>query len=135
MASDRSEASVLLSKASEDLDAVDALVDLAHIGDAVIGFHAQQAVEKAMKAVLAAHGEVFPWTHDLRHLLERLEDVGVHVSDELREVRRFGPWAVEYRYGESLDASLDREAAPRLVAMFVAWADQRVRIADGGDGD
>jgi HEPN domain len=35
-----------------------------------VGFHAQQAAEKALKAVLAASGDDFPWTHDLRHLMD-----------------------------------------------------------------
>lgn len=113
---------LLLRKAREDLDAVEALVHLPNIGDAVIGFHAQQAVEKAMKAVLVDRGDVVPRTLDLSHLLERLEAVGVEVRDELVEVRRLGPWAVEYRYGESLDAVLDREASPRQVSRFVSWA-------------
>lgn len=32
-------------------------------------FHAQQSAEKAMKAVLRAHGAEFPLTHDLDLLL------------------------------------------------------------------
>jgi hypothetical protein len=29
-----------------------------------------------LKAVLAASGDDFPWTHDLRHLMDRLEATG-----------------------------------------------------------
>ena len=32
-------------------------------------FHAQQAAEKALKAVYVAHGLPFPWTHSVQELL------------------------------------------------------------------
>lgn len=35
------------------------------ITDGVLGFHTQQAVEKALKAVLAVNGVEFPYSHDL----------------------------------------------------------------------
>jgi HEPN domain-containing protein len=31
----------------------------------IVGFHCQQAVEKALKAVLAERGADFPYTHDV----------------------------------------------------------------------
>lgn len=49
---------------------------LAGVTDAIVGFHAQHAVEKAIKAVLAANGETFPFTHDLEGLIERCEPRG-----------------------------------------------------------
>ena len=67
------EALLLLRKAQEDIDVVRKLVSDTDIADSVVGFHAQQAAEKALKAVLAASGDDFPWTHDLRHLMDRLE--------------------------------------------------------------
>ena len=39
--------------------------------DDVVGYHAQQAVEKAIKAVLVLCGIDFPRTHDLDFLLAR----------------------------------------------------------------
>ena len=50
---DRREAALLLRRGREDETVVAKLIDDAQIADAVIGFHAQQAVEKALKAVLA----------------------------------------------------------------------------------
>lgn len=43
----------LLRKAASDLAAARLLADDADQGDDVVGFHVQQAVEKAVKAVLA----------------------------------------------------------------------------------
>jgi HEPN domain-containing protein len=53
------EARLLLRKASEDAEAVDKLAADVDIADAIVGFHAQQAAEKALKAVLAASGDDF----------------------------------------------------------------------------
>ena len=52
----------LLRKARQDRIALDALLPL-HAYDAVC-FHAQQAVEKWLKAFLAYHGVAFPHTHN-----------------------------------------------------------------------
>jgi HEPN domain-containing protein len=49
-------ARVLLDRADDDVTLVRRVVEEEDIADAIVGFHAQQAVEKAIKAVLAAHG-------------------------------------------------------------------------------
>jgi hypothetical protein len=54
------EAQLLLRKAREDADAAAKLAADGDTADAIVGFHAQQAVEKALKAVLAASGDDFP---------------------------------------------------------------------------
>jgi HEPN domain-containing protein len=70
------------------------LVDNPAITDDAIGFHAQQAVEKALKAVLALVGVRFPRTHDLGFLLELADGAMVHVPDVVREARWLTPcWA------------------------------------------
>jgi HEPN domain-containing protein len=58
-----------LRKAEEDRDAMEILIASDRAADAVIGFHAQQAVEKFAKAVLVARDIEVPRTHDLRFLL------------------------------------------------------------------
>jgi HEPN domain-containing protein len=80
-----------------------------------------------MKAVLAAHGDDFPWTHDLPLLLRRLGTVGIEVPEVAVEGRRLSPWAVEFRYGEPIDESLDRDATARLVNDIIEWAAAEVR--------
>lgn len=49
-----------LQRADADLAAVRALVALDEVPDEFAGFHGQQAAEKLLKAVLAAHGIDFP---------------------------------------------------------------------------
>lgn len=102
------------------------LVDDPDIADAVVGFHAQQAVEKAMKAVLSAHEHAYPWTHDVRHLMELLEAAGSPLPAELRDARRLTPWAAEFRYGETIDDDLDREASLAVVQNVLRWASSKV---------
>jgi HEPN domain-containing protein len=120
------EAMLLLRKAREDADAVEKLVSDRAIADSVVGFHAQQAAEKAMKAVLASCGDEFPWTHDLRHLMDRLEGVAMSLPASLCEVRTLAPWAVEFRYGETIDDRLDREQALTLARDVISWAEALV---------
>ena len=120
------EALLLLRKAREDAGAVAKLFADADVADAVVGFHAQQAVEKALKAVLASRGDDFPWTHDLRHLIERLDAVETSLPSELHEIRVLGPWAVEFRYGETIDDPLDRRGAVALIEETIAWAEAQI---------
>ena len=61
-------------------------------------FHAQQAVEKALKAVLVSRGIDFPLTHDLENLLEILRESGAEVPEQLDEIGELTPYAVETRY-------------------------------------
>lgn len=126
------EAWQLLRKAREDADAVGKLAADVKMADAIVGFHAQQAVEKALKAVLAASGDDFPWTHDLRHLIERLTDLETPLPSSLYEIRVLGPWAVEFRYGETIDDPLDRDQAVVLVGEAITWAEAQVEAGPPG---
>ena len=123
----RDHARLMLEKASDDAVALRKLAADAEIADALVGFHAQQAVEKALKAVLSAHDRAYPWTHDLRHLIELLDEAGEPLPDRLSDVRRLTPWAVEFRYGGTIEDDLDRPAAVALVDDALAWAQAHVR--------
>ena len=48
-------------------------------------FNAQQAVEKAVKAVFLHHGLKFPYIHDLAQLLTLLEQGGINVPKYVRK--------------------------------------------------
>jgi len=129
----RDHARVLLRKASDDALAVRKLSADPEIADAVIGFHAQQAVEKALKAVLSAHDHAYPWTHDLRHLLDLLDEAGQSLPEELADARRLTPWAAEFRYGDTIDDELDRVPTLELVDGVLAWA--RPHVEDGTEAE
>ncbi len=55
----------LLHKAAQDEAAVERLMPDADLDDELIGFHAQQAVEKSLKAWLAHLGIDYPRIHSL----------------------------------------------------------------------
>jgi HEPN domain-containing protein len=61
-------AALLARKATEDAVALREFAANTEIADTVLDFHAQQAIEKWLKAVLARHEVNFEYTHDLRHL-------------------------------------------------------------------
>lgn len=92
--------------------------------DDLIGFHAQQALEKLLKAALASAGVVPPRIHDLGELAARLRDAGVDLPLSSNALREFVPWAVEFRYDDVLDERLDRATAKRTVAEVRAWLDR-----------
>ena len=71
--SDLKQASVLVGAARRDLSALSGMDDSHVFADEVFGFHTQQAAEKLLKAWLALLGEVYPLTHNLRLLLDRLQ--------------------------------------------------------------
>lgn len=65
--------------------------------DDVVGFHAQQAVEKALKVALVLADIDFPRTHDLRELVEIADEANVEVPGSIQEALAT-PWAAQLRY-------------------------------------
>ncbi|MBI4318984.1 MAG: HEPN domain-containing protein [Chloroflexi bacterium] len=61
-------------------------------------FHAQQAAEKAIKALLLSRSIEFPLTHDIEELLEIAESSGISLPADVREAGLLNPYAVESRY-------------------------------------
>ena len=68
-------------------------------------FDAQQAAEKAIKAVLVSKRTRFPKTHDLAELLDLVAGAGVGPPPRVLEAKRLTPYAVAERYPGSEDAS------------------------------
>lgn len=79
-------------------------------------FHAQQCVEKLMKAVLIDHQVLAPRTHDLLALSRLLSALGKGWSWDDVELASLNRAAVAYRYpGESADRE-DAAEALEIVA-------------------
>lgn len=115
-------AALLLRKAAGDEAALRTLSRDESIPDEVVGFHAQQAVEKLLKAVLAALDRDFPRTHDLGALTALLEDVDRAPPEHFAAAEELTLWAVQFRYEDVLDATLDRELVVELVDGLRSWA-------------
>lgn len=116
-------AALLARKATEDAVALREFAANTEIADSVLGFHAQQAIEKWLKAVLARHSVDFEYTHDLRHLIALVEGTSLEFPFDTPAVVRLTEYAVPLRYDELLDAvPLDREVAVKLVSEVGGWA-------------
>jgi len=111
-------------KAESDEIALDRLANDPDVPDDLIGFHAQQALEKLLKAALAQLGVAPPRIHDLGKLLSLLEDVDQTPPVSVDEVRALVPWAVEFRYDDVLDERLDRVSACAAVEKARIWVDR-----------
>ena len=94
-----------------------------------VGFHVQQAAEKALKAWLALLGETYPLTQSLETLLDLLSDRGA-AMEPFRGLVDYTPYAVEFRYaGVGSDTeSIDRENALALVEALLEQV--RLRLAE-----
>jgi len=128
MATSRDLARILLAHAEEDETAAHTLLPVAQVTDAIVAFHAQQTVEKVLKAVLASRDIEFPFTHDLGLLEELCTSSGIAIPDELAEIDRLTPYAARARYEAPDPATVDRETALALASAALAWG--RATIGD-----
>lgn len=111
---------MLLRRAKGDAHVCRVLADDTEIDDSAVGFHAQQAVEKALKIALVLAEVELPRTHDLEQLVELVKASGIGVPDELSSVEWLTPWAAALRYDEP--APLDRTAALAVAESASNWA-------------
>jgi HEPN domain-containing protein len=101
----------LLRMAAKDIKALDLMLQPESVEDEIFGFHAQQAVEKSLKAWITAIGGGYGYVHDLRILLLTLRDLGCAI-EPFRHLVKLNPFAVQLRYEplETSDVPLDRQA-------------------------
>lgn len=104
-------AAELLATAKSDFKALRHMANPDAFDDRVFGFHAQQAVEKALKAWLNLLGRSHPLTHDLSLLLHELEQQGADV-DAYWDFVDLSGYAVRFRYEVSPEGEepLERDA-------------------------
>lgn len=124
-------AALLSRKASDDATAVRELAGNPEISDEIIGFHAQQAVEKWLKALMAGRGLAQLRTHDISQSVEVLEAKGVELPVPRPRLAELTVFAVPLRYEQLLDAEpIDREARVALVDEVGSWAQAQLRAGD-----
>lgn len=87
-------------------------------------FHAQQAAEKAIKAVYKKHDLTFRYTHDLGELLADLMDTGITIPPEVEEAQILTAYAWEARYPGLAEPVTDEEyrEAIQQADDVVRWA-------------
>lgn len=96
------EALRLLRLAERDRDAFEVLAASGGKAHAAAGFFAQQAIEKALKALLCFRDIDFPRTHDLENLFSRLAGSGPIPPYAGARLRALTPYAVDFRYDDEV---------------------------------
>jgi HEPN domain-containing protein len=124
-----------LRLATRDIKAFNVLKDTSDIDLATVCFHAQQAIEKSLKAILFLRLIESRRTHDLVQLAQLLRQNGVEppVTDE--QMSRLTPFAVMLRYDDIEIDILSKHEAADLVTLIYSWAEKLVQTATGGPAE
>lgn len=125
------EARRFLNLASDDLAVFRTLAATPHIRPAIAIFHAQQSVEKSLKAVLFAGEVEFRRTHDLYELADQVENAGVALPCSADELGLLNPYAVDFRYDDQLVSTLSKEDVEAMTQGVLAWAKALVEKREG----
>jgi len=115
-----------LNRARSNLSRAKARIPEVYLED--LCFDAQQAAEKAIKALLIKRGVAFPYVHDLAHLLTLLEEAGEAVPISMRQAEGLTRYAVVTRYPgltEPVTEAHYQEAIASAEAV-VGWAEERL---------
>jgi HEPN domain-containing protein len=90
-------------------------------------FHAQQGIEKCLKAVLVLNSVAFRKTHDLDELVDLLiSNKVVHPFSETT-LSVMNPYAVLLRYEDAEFAGVSPTEADKIVKLVRDWAGELVR--------
>ena len=116
-----------VNRARSDLEIAGSRKEGVYLED--LCFHAQQAAEKAVKALLIKHNVEFPYVHDIAQLLTLLEKTGQQISEPIRQAERLTRFAVIARYpGMAPPTTLDEyNEALSLAENLVRWAEDQLR--------
>ena len=132
--SDPDHARLLLEAARKNLRALEAMRDPSAFAEEIFGFHAQQAVEKAVKAWLSLLGLTYPRTHDLEALVALLDERAEKVPEAWAELIDLSDFAVQLRY-EAYEYDEDPLDRPLLVRRVESVIERVGREVAGTVGD
>ena len=90
-------------------------------------FHAQQAVEKCLKAVMFERGILFPPVHDLARLTLVLLEHGVAIPCSVDDLRRLNPFAVTFRYDDTDIPLISVVEVEKMVDAMRCWAGELIK--------
>ena len=92
-------------------------------------FQAQQAAEKAIKAMMIMHDIDFPYVHDLTRLLMVLESSGERVPDGVRRAANLTRYAVATRY-PGIEQPVSEQQYTEAIEdaeVVIRWADEQLQ--------
>lgn len=98
----------------------------AEIMPGLVCFHAQQAVEKGLKAALLARRLDFPLTHDIKELLGIAKKGGLSFPPGVANAVRLTPFAVQFRYPADMGPVSWEEArqAIQSARVLLKWVEK-----------
>jgi len=130
--SDLDHARMMLSMARKDLKALQNMLNMNAFANEIFGFHAQQAVEKALKAWLSLVDVNYLRIHDLEELLALLERHRETVPERFYAPIDLTDFAVQFRYAsfEDLDNQLDRAEMIHQVTELVEYVEKLFEDVD-----
>ena len=89
-------------------------------------FDAQQAAEKALKALLIHRQIAFRFVHDIAELLTNLEQNGISLPEKIRGGAELSDYAVGVRYPGPMESVTEDEyrEALEIAENVVAWVEE-----------
>ena len=124
-----------MNRARSNLAIAKAEVEGVYLED--LCFDAQQAAEKAIKALSIKMGVEFPYIHDIAQLLTLLEKAGQEIPGGVREAEELTRFAVLTRY-PGLAPPVKREEHQQAIALaekVVRWIEGLISESYPGDAD
>ena len=114
-------------KGDSDLENARMCVDAGRALDTAC-FHAQQAAEKALKAVLCANAVEYPFTHNVQLLIDLLP-AGLSAPQTILAAADLTPYAVATRYPGEVEpvTAEERAEAVRVATIVVHWAESLLK--------
>jgi len=91
-------------------------------------YDAQQAAEKALKALCILHEILFPRTHDIAYLMDLLVKESVLIPEDLYNTRILTAYAVETRYPGDYEPVNEDDYLNAIVLAekLVKWVEARI---------
>ena len=120
-----------LRHAEEDLTTAETLLAQLHIPPRQSCWFAQQAAEKALKAVLIFLQIDFPRTHDL-NILRDLVPERWHLKTALPNLGDLNRWAVQARYPEEGQEATETDASTAVDHARAVWTSVSTELAQHG---
>ena len=97
----------------------------------VIFFHLQQSVEKLIKAILDFNKIKFPHTHDLKNLIDILDDNNLNfIKEDTDSILLLSQYAVEGRYAVVHDDLEDTDKYIKVLDKLLEFVRNKVKTTN-----
>ena len=120
----------MLKLAGRDARAFEVLAESGDVHNSIVCFHAQQAIEKSMKAVLFSLCIEFRRTHSLTDLSTLLRENAYVIPLTDDRLIRLNPFAVTFRYDDMVIPILDTKEVHVWVSEMMKWSESIIRDAE-----